>query len=224
MIADAAEIFFGKGVLYTSLPEVRLVDKNGRKAGNIDYVLVRHDERGRILDYASLEVQSVYISGTIKGAFDTYMEDQNPDFEWVNVRNYPNPDYLSSSTKRLIPQMLVKGGIFRHWGRRQAVAVQASFFNTLPKLAVAPVEEADLAWLLYDLILAPDGLRYNLTHIDTVYTRYDNALKEFIEPQPDDEEKFLTGLQKAVHAKISGKSTTEVDILGEDNEAEDDQL
>ena len=64
MIADAANFFFGEDALYMPLPEVRLKDKRGRKAGNIDYVLVKHDDRGRILDFASLEVQSVYISGT----------------------------------------------------------------------------------------------------------------------------------------------------------------
>jgi len=54
MIADAAQFFFGENALYMALPEIRLNDNKGRKAGNIDYVLVEHDDRGRILNFASL--------------------------------------------------------------------------------------------------------------------------------------------------------------------------
>lgn len=37
---DAAAFFFGENVRWTSLTEVRLPDKYGRSAGNIDIVLV----------------------------------------------------------------------------------------------------------------------------------------------------------------------------------------
>ena len=223
MIADAAMHFFGEGALYMSLPEVRLQDKRGRKAGNIDYVLVKHDDRGRILDFASLEVQSVYISGTIRGAFKTYMENQSPDFEWVNVANYPHPDYLSSSTKRLVPQMLTKGGIFNQWGKKQAIAVQTAFYDTLPPITEVAKDEADVAWLLYDLVLAADEMNYILTHSRTVYTTFENVSKDFIYPQADDIKKFTGALQKAVSAKLNGQSTAGLSILGEDDEAEEEE-
>lgn len=223
MIADAAEFFFGRGVRYTALPEVRLFDKNKRKAGNIDYVLVSHDERGRILDFASLEVQAVYISGTISGAFTTYMEDQYPNFDWTGVKNYPHPDYLSSSTKRLVPQMLVKGGIFKQWQKKQAVAVQKAFFETLPVLQPVPREQSDLAWLIYDLVLTADESKYELTHVETVYTNYQDSVEKFIFLEADDIKKFTEKLQTALDSKLEGRSTSEIPLLAEDTEAEDSE-
>ena len=187
--------------LSLAISEVRLFDKNGRKAGNIDYVLVQHDDRGRIIDFASLEVQAVYISGTIRGAFQTFLDDQDPNFTWAGL-NYPRPDYLSSSNKRLIPQMLVKGGIFRQWNKKQAVAVQTAFFNTLPALSHVPPEEADLAWLLYDLIFDEQTQAYVLTQNRIVYTKYQETLLKITSPEAGDMISFIATLQKVVDSKL----------------------
>jgi len=40
--------------------------------------------------------------------------------------NYPRPDYLSSSRKRLAPQLIFKGGIINAWGKKTAVALLAA--------------------------------------------------------------------------------------------------
>lgn len=202
IISDAAKFFFGNTSSYLALPEIRLTDKNNRKSGNIDYVLVLHDERGRVLDFASLEVQAVYISGTIRGAFQTYIENPIPNFEWRGL-NYPRPDYLSSSNKRLIPQMLVKGGIFKQWNKKQAVAVQTTFFETLPDLVEVSSEESDLAWFLYDLVPTPDKLRYNFTHTRTVYTQFESTLLKFTAPEAGDITQFVQSLQKEVDTKLT---------------------
>jgi hypothetical protein len=61
---DAASFFFPPNVAWTSLTEVRLSDKSGRSAGNIDIVLVAYDDHGRVLDFGALEVQQ-YISQEI---------------------------------------------------------------------------------------------------------------------------------------------------------------
>ncbi|MGH2480748.1 MAG: NotI family restriction endonuclease, partial [Ktedonobacteraceae bacterium] len=61
----AASFFFPQGTNFTSLTEVRLNDKHGKTAGNIDIVLVSYDDTGRLRDFGSLEVQAVYTSGTI---------------------------------------------------------------------------------------------------------------------------------------------------------------
>src|SRR4051794_17057316 len=60
---DAAGFFFPRGAMWTSLVEVRLRDVDGLSAGNIDIVLVAYDDRGKIIDFGSCEVQAVYISG-----------------------------------------------------------------------------------------------------------------------------------------------------------------
>src|SRR5947209_8663652 len=108
IVEDAATFFFPPDTLWTSLTEVRMNDKHGRSAGNIDVVLVSYDGRGKILDFGSLEVQAVYISGNIRRPFEYYMDnpEQGIDMDWAKQRNYPHPDYLSSSRKRLAPQLI----------------------------------------------------------------------------------------------------------------------
>ena len=66
---DAAAFFFPEGTSWTSLTEVRLNDKNGNAAGNIDVVLVAYDAGGKVTDFGALEVQAVYISGQCASTF-----------------------------------------------------------------------------------------------------------------------------------------------------------
>ncbi|MGQ4808160.1 hypothetical protein NKDENANG_01527 [Candidatus Entotheonellaceae bacterium PAL068K] len=108
----AADFFFSTQTTWTSLTEVRLNDKNGRSAGNIDMVLVAYDQLGKVTDFGSLEVQAVYISGNIRRPFEHYMQspEQYADMAWTGESNSPRPDFLSSSRKRLVPQLMFKGG------------------------------------------------------------------------------------------------------------------
>lgn len=101
---DAAAFFFPDSTSWTSLTEVRLNDRHGKSAGNIDIVLVAYDDRGQVIDFGSLEVQAVYISGNIRRPFEHYMQDpaRNANMDWTGAPNYPRPDYLSSSRKRLV--------------------------------------------------------------------------------------------------------------------------
>ncbi|MEO1419279.1 MAG: NotI family restriction endonuclease, partial [Bacteroidota bacterium] len=97
IVENAAEFSFGSQATWTSLSEIKLVDKNGQSAGNIDFVLVQYDENGSLLDFASLEVQGVYISGNLRNPFEAYIKDPSKEFVWPKGYNYPKPDYLSSS-------------------------------------------------------------------------------------------------------------------------------
>ena len=55
IIADnVATFLFRPQTMWTSLTEVRLEDKHGRSAGNIDIVLVAYDDRGRVTDTLTL--------------------------------------------------------------------------------------------------------------------------------------------------------------------------
>ncbi|GHT68034.1 hypothetical protein AGMMS50239_32280 [Bacteroidia bacterium] len=65
IMSDAAAFIFNKKTTWTHIGEIKLNDKFGKSAGNIDYVLVSYDEKGRVLDFGSLEVQAVYISGNL---------------------------------------------------------------------------------------------------------------------------------------------------------------
>lgn len=202
IIENAAKFAFPVGTKWTSLSEIKLVDCNGQSAGNIDYVVVSYDEStGRIVDFASVEVQGVYISGNLRNAFEGYIKAPSPDFVW-NIK-HPHPDYLSSSRKRLVPQMLYKGGIFKSWGKKQCVVIQESFYNTLPELPEVPKEEADIAWFLYDLIYDEAENQYHLTLVRIVYTEFNEALNVVITPRAGDVEKFINVLQSKLDAKQS---------------------
>ena len=204
ILHNAAAFVWPKGTKWTSLPEIKLVDANGQSAGNVDYVIVSYDNEGQITDFASIEVQGVYISGNLRNPFQQYMNDPSADFEW-DGRNFPHPDYLSSSRKRLIPQMLYKGGIFKAWKKKQCVVIQKSFFDTLPTLPQTTKAKADIAWFLYDLEYSEADKRNHLVLVDTIYTEFKAALEQVSHTKPGKMADFLSLLQGKLDERISNE-------------------
>ena len=200
---DAADFFFPQGTTWTSLTEVRLTDFDGKSAGNIDMVLVAYDREGRVYDFGSLEIQAVYISGNVRNPFTHYMSDYkaNASMDWTDQPNYPRPDFLSSSRKRLAPQLMFKGGIFHAWNKKMAVALDSSFFGTLPSLEETSKFEAEVAWLVYDLVLDASATRYNLKRTKIVYTKFSDALNAITRPKVGMIEDFMKLLQSKVEEK-----------------------
>ncbi len=208
IIENAAKFAFPTGSKWTSLSEVKLNDIDGKSAGNIDYVIVRLDDNGGILDFASVEVQGVYISGNLRNAFNKYIENPAPDFRW-DGENYPHPDYLSSSRKRLIPQMLSKGGIFKSWGKKQCIVIQEEFFSTLPELPAVNEDNADIAWFLYRLEHDPHTDSYHIALSRVVYTEYHSTLNMVIAPRPGSINVFVRTLQKKLESKNQSQISPE---------------
>ncbi|MCC6895108.1 MAG: hypothetical protein IT321_19965 [Anaerolineae bacterium] len=205
---DAARFFFPEGTAWTSLTEIRLSDKNDQSAGNIDHILVSYDERGRVLDFGSLEVQAVYISGNVRIPFEYYMQNNVRDeqLDWPQNMKNPRPDYLSSSRKRLAPQLIYKGGILHHWRKKQAVAIHKGFYKTLPTLKQVSSNQAEIAWLIYDLFLNENTNQYQLKLIDTVYTLFQEALSQIATPEPGLLEDFVFHLQSRLDDKFDGEN------------------
>lgn len=201
--SDAADFFFPPDVNWTSLTEIRLLDANGKSAGNIDVVLVSYNEQGQVLDFGALEVQAVYISGNIRDPFTAYIQDPeaNANLNWLGKRNYPRADFLSSSRKRLAPQLIYKGGILHSWGRKMAVAVDIPFFSQLPELPQVEPQAADVAWLIYELRESPHSSSYRLAHVRTVYTQFTSALLKITTAHPGSEDDFLKLLQRKLNEK-----------------------
>lgn len=206
LIADhAADFFFPPGTNWTTLTEVRLKDADGGSAGNIDVVLCAYDEKGRVYDFGALEVQAVYISGNVRNPFAHYMADpaKRATMDWTQEANYPRPDYLSSSRKRLAPQLLFKGGIIHTWKKKSAVAIDQAFFATLPEIPPVPREASDLALLVYELLppATPNG-QYQLALQHTVYTSFLEALSAITSPRIGRVEDFIRDLQSKVDEKL----------------------
>jgi hypothetical protein len=198
----AAEFFFQPGAKWSSLTEVRLNDGTGKSAGNIDIVLVAYDQSGNIYDFGSLEVQAVYISGNVRSPFEYYIADpkSNQHMDWSGEPNFPRPDYLSSSRKRLAPQLIFKGGILNSWKKKMAVALNRGFFETLPSLNRVEKEKADIAWLIYDLKLVSG--KFQLESIDTIYTEFQSALMAITQPVPGKLEEFIKVLQNKLDEQL----------------------
>lgn len=206
ILRNAAKFVWDDNAKWTSLPEIKLVDADGQSAGNIDYVIVSYDDEGNILDFASIEVQGVYISGNLRKPFQSYLIDPNPEFQWEGP--YPHPDYLSSSRKRLVPQMLSKGGIFKSWNKKQCVAIQKSFFDTLPDLPQTGKDNADIAWFVYDLEYDDSDHRNHLVLVDTVYTEFQSALEKVVYMKAGRMSDFISLLQGKFDEKKSSSPDT----------------
>lgn len=205
---DAASFFFPKDANWSSLTEVRLNDSQGKSAGNIDVVLVAYDDKGKIYDFGALEVQAVYISGNVRDPFEYFMKNpkDRASMDWTKEPNYPRPDYLSSSRKRLAPQLLFKGGILHSWQKKIAVALNKSFFATLPKLKKVSKSKADIAWLIYDLELIKEkgheAGRYSLKKADEVFTEFEPALLSITTASPGKVQDFIKLLQEKLDDQI----------------------
>lgn len=204
---DAADFFFPEGANWTSLTEVRLVDYYGKSAGNIDVVLVAYDEKGKVYDFGSLEIQAVYISGNVRDPFAYYMSDcsKHADMDWTSQPNFPRPDFLSSSRKRLAPQMLYKGGILNEWSKKMAVAMDSSFFNTLPELQEVDKSEAEVAWLVYDLEENSREAGFNLKRTKVIYTKFIESLNRITKPRVGNIKNFIHVLQEKVDEKLEAE-------------------
>ena len=213
--------FFPEGTAWTSLTEVRLNDKNGNTAGNIDVVLVAYDSAGKVTDFGALEIQAVYISGNVRRPFERYMQDpeKRAAMDWRKEANYPRPDYLSSSRKRLVPQLLYKGGILNTWKKKIAVALDEGFFATLPNLKNVKPEQADIVWLVYNLALNENEKLYSLKRIKTVYTRFNESLDQIIRPEAGSPDDFIEKLQEKLDEKLEGNppdtNTIDIERLGD---------
>ncbi len=73
--------------------------------------------------------------------------------------------------------------------------MRKSYFATVTR------EEADIAWMIYDLSM--DGIQgqYRLTHQHTVYTEFRAALERITTTEAGSVEQFIDYLQKSLNQK-----------------------
>ncbi len=215
IVEDAARFLFPPSTSWTSLQEIRLNDASSQSAGNIDFVLVAYDDGGRITDFGALEVQGVYISGNVRQPFECYMADRLACAEMTWTTTRVAPDYLSSSRKRLVPQLLYKGGILKTWGKKQAVVLHEGFYHTLPSLPTVDPEQADIAWLIYGLDLDFASQRYHLTLRRTEYTTFQSVLNRITLPAAGPMTSFMNLLQEKLDEKLGEGHAPDAPALGD---------
>ena len=207
VVDDAAGFFFKSNANWTSLTEVKLKDKFGQSAGNIDIVLVAYDNLGCIVDFGALEIQAVYISGNIRNPFSHYIKDpeNNARMDWTKQAYYPRPDFLSSSRKRLAPQLMFKGGILNAWRKKLAVALDSAFFETLPNLEEVNKEAAEIAWLIYNINHDSTNNKFNLGLNKIVYTKFEQTLNKITKSEAGDVKDFINTLQAKLDERLENK-------------------
>jgi hypothetical protein len=205
---DAAEFFFSKDTKWTHLPEMQLEDAKEQKIGKIDFVLVSYDKDGLVTGYGGLEVQSVYISGNIRTPFEKFINHpkQYGETDWSKLVHAPHPDFLSSR-KRIIPQLYVKSRILRKWGRKMTIAVDESFFGSLPEIEQVSKSSADLLWLVYSLKPTKNGT-YELALSKRVYCDLRDSLSSIMDPEVGSEDVFLRSLQAKLTPQIKTSPRT----------------
>ena len=129
----------------------------GKAAGKIDMVIASGDTED--FDWCALEIQAVYFSGT--GMQSEFLTLQNgtaatPPFPDAVRR----PDWRSSSAKRLMPQLQIKGAMLRTWGNKLAVAVDRPFFDAIGGASASPTQEIpdnNVIWLVPEIRRTANG-------------------------------------------------------------------
>lgn len=113
----------------------------------MDWVVVRTDRGMTVTDFFGVEVQTIDITGTVYPAFDAYMKGRtrwrrkNYGINWANV------------WKRLIPQVLAKGQVYKHLGKKLYVIIQDSLLTYVlsrGELKAASADHGEIVFHTYD--------------------------------------------------------------------------
>jgi hypothetical protein len=118
---------------------------------------------------------------------------------------------------------LYKGAILSSWGKKMAVAVDSSFFATLPQMEEIPHDQAEVAWLIYNLQYNEKENRYRINRVKTIYTAFQTALASIVTAVPGDQSEFLHLLEMRLAAKREiGKTFSGFPTVSELYEWEED--
>jgi len=153
------------------------------------------DRNGQPSDFAALEVQAVYISGlSVRPYFNQFLRTGVlPD------GGKRRPDYRSSAQKRLMPQLSLKVPVFRRWGKRFFVVVDAPFFEALPKIRrVAGRENSEITWLVYRLNRTDASVGYTMNDPEVVFTLWDDVLTALREGEAPQQSEVLAEIAMRV--------------------------
>lgn len=201
---EIADKLFGSDSRYTVVREVGFLyslDKAGTPqtdrlpAGRVDWVIMRGDGTDENLEWAAIETQAVYFSGTkMETTFKKYLSTGDLPDEGDNVTR--RPDWRSSSAKRLAPQLQAKTERFSRWGNKVVVVVDEAFWENMVEINPQPdeLENADIVWVIvgYDQ-------NSNLRTKKFVLSELKPAILALQATKPMPKETFL----KAVRAKVA---------------------
>lgn len=216
---DVAAFFFPGHGEWRTVPEVTLRNASGDVVGNIDFVMAAVDATGQVRDFGALEVQGVYISGNVGNTFRTYLGD--PADTQLAAGPF-HADYLSS-VKRLLQQLIRKGVILSAWGKKQAIAVDEGFVESLQQPIIeVPLSEANMAWYIYHLGDDDRTGRYALRLSRVVYTTHEHFLQQFAVAEAGPLDSFVADLSSKIRMhQQTGKAISVHGAAEQDDELTD---
>lgn len=137
--------------LVREVPFLLKVDEDGNarsaKAGRIDWILVTDFSSPRP-EWLAIETQAVYFSGySMQAEFEAISK--APEKLTVAAKNR-RPDWRSSATKRLSPQLEDKQPVMNRWGKKVAVVVDEGFYNEFAAFQNDNVDfdNAEVVWIV----------------------------------------------------------------------------
>lgn len=134
------------------VPEIGLAPSS-----TFDWVAVRHDGAGGIMDYHGIEVQSIDITGSVRPYFEAFMQGKDTSairhrygINWANV------------FKRGMPQFLAKAAILASYGKKLGVVVQDQLLDYInersDRMSIEPEPLPHLANVVFfSFCLVHDG-------------------------------------------------------------------
>lgn len=180
ILADAATFFFPPQARWYEAEDVELrVRGEGRRFGIVDCVLYSLETKGWkevVAGYGSVVMQPTLRARDAVSASARMWE------------RLTGPDDFSSARAYLLNQLVFEGGMYSFWGRRMAVVLEQSVYDTLPPLDQADEPDADIAWLIYD-IAASEG--FTLKRRKTVYTKYSESWGKMMARWTKKESRFV---------------------------------
>ena len=198
---DAAQIAFGPNCEIGIFPEVRILrilkdgNSGSKKIGKVDF-LIGKIEHEKVIDFAAIEVQASYFSGTeIVPAMKHFLTHDKLDVAISDRR----PDFRSSAQKRLMPQLQLKVPVFRRWGKKFFVVVDTKFFQSLPTFKTTSPSNSEIVWLNYPISLT--GNNYTMRDPNIVGTHWDDVITSLREGVAPETHEIFEELQSKLVAK-----------------------
>jgi hypothetical protein len=181
----------------------------GDDVGRIDMVLVNPDKPGGSQHWTALEIQAVYFSGSaMVGEFKAYLDQE---IEWIVFPAATRrPDYRSCGPKRLMPQLQIKVPTLRRWGKKMAVVVDRSFFDSIGEMDhVDDISNSDIAWFIVGF---EETIGISLTRIVREEIRF-TTLERAVEGLTGGKPVPLAVFENRIENKILSKESDEVNLL-----------
>jgi hypothetical protein len=167
-------------------------DAEQEPVGKIDKVLV-HIE-GNVLRWCALEMQAVYFSGmSMENDFKVMREWKGPGLPFPKVQR--RPDFRSSGPKRLMPQLQIKVPTISRWGKKMAVVIDRSFWESLSEMReVKDLSNCEIVWFVLSFGSAEDG-GFTLKRDAVHYTTLGGAVEGLTGGTPMSLDRFEVGIR-----------------------------